>query len=128
EPWVFINNAGYNYLRAGENLAYGFATSGDTISGWMNSPTHRNNMLDTAFVEVGFGFANSENFNDSGPETVVVAMYAKPQVLSAGSTVPAANQDPAPQTTQSADSASQPQASATTKETEVVPVAATTDL
>src|SRR5688572_11912371 len=24
EPWTFITNAGYSYIRAGENLAYGF--------------------------------------------------------------------------------------------------------
>lgn len=83
EPWIFVSNAGYKYLRAGENLAYGFGTSDDTIMGWMNSTTHRDNMLDGAFTDVGFGFANGQNFNDSGPETVVVAMYGKPQVLAA---------------------------------------------
>lgn len=83
EPWVFINNAGYKYLKAGENLAYGFDTSDSTIIGWMNSPAHRDNLLDTSFSEVGFGFANGQNFNNSGPETVVVAMYGKPQVLAA---------------------------------------------
>lgn len=77
-PWVFFSNAGYSYQKAGENLAYGFATSSDTVSGWMNSPSHRDNLLDSNFSEVGFGYANSSNFNGSGPETVVVAMYGKP--------------------------------------------------
>ncbi len=81
EPWVFISNAGYDYQKAGENLAYGFATSTETVTGWMNSPSHRQNMLDSNYVEVGFGFANSSNYNSSGPETVVVAMYGKPQTL-----------------------------------------------
>lgn len=83
EPWVFVDNAGYKYLKAGENLAYGFNDSDSTVTGWMNSPSHRSNMLDSAFTEVGFGFANSANFNGSGPETVVVAMYGKPQTLAA---------------------------------------------
>lgn len=81
EPWVFVNNAGYKYLKAGENLAYGFSDSTATVTGWMNSPSHKANMLDSAFNEVGFGYANSADFNGSGPETVVVAMYAKPQTL-----------------------------------------------
>jgi hypothetical protein len=98
EPWVFITNAGYDYVKAGENLAYGFATSSDTVTGWMNSPTHRANLLDPDFVDVGFGFANSNNFNNSGPETVVVAMYGKPRVLSAGSTQPVAPPPSAPVT------------------------------
>ncbi len=81
EPWVFVQAAGYQYQKAGENLAYGFLTSSDTVVGWMNSPTHKANMLDGSFTDVGFGFANGENFNNSGPETVVVAMYGRPQTL-----------------------------------------------
>lgn len=83
EPWVFVSNAGYQYIKAGENLAYGFLTSNETVNGWMNSPTHRNNLLDGAFSEVGFGFMNANNFNSSGPETVVVAMYGSPKTLAA---------------------------------------------
>lgn len=78
EPWVFIQSAGYSYQKAGENLAYGFNTSRDTVVGWMNSPSHRANLLDTAYQEVGFGFANVKDYNKSGPETVVVAMYGQP--------------------------------------------------
>jgi hypothetical protein len=77
-PWVFFAAAGYQYLKAGENLAYGFATSADTVTGWMNSPGHKANLLDGAFKDVGFGFANSTNFVGSGPVTVVVAMYGNP--------------------------------------------------
>ena len=81
QPWVFVSNAGYKYTKAGENLAYGFATSSDTVIGWMNSATHKANLLDSAFSEVGFGIANGSDYNQSGQETVVVAMYGQPQVL-----------------------------------------------
>lgn len=81
QPWFFINNAGYTYTKAGENLAYGFATSNDTVIGWMNSPTHKANLLDEVFTEVGFGFANSQDFNNDGNQTVVVAMYGQPKAL-----------------------------------------------
>lgn len=95
-PWVFINATGYSYTKAGENLAYGFASSADTVTGWMNSPPHKENLLDTAFTEVGFGYANSANFNNSGPETVVVAMYGKPTsapaAAAASPSTPAASQ------------------------------------
>src|SRR5260221_1447084 len=37
-PWVFIHNAGYNYIYAGENLARGFSTAQDTLNAWMASP------------------------------------------------------------------------------------------
>lgn len=78
EPWAFIQGSDYEYLKAGENLAYGFSSSKDTVGGWMNSTSHRENMLDNVYTEVGFGFANAQNFNNSGPETVVVAMYGQP--------------------------------------------------
>lgn len=93
EPWVFVDAVGYKYLKAGENLAYGFSDSNATVTGWMNSPSHKANMLDSAFTEVGFGFANSADYNNSGPETVVVAMYGKPQTLAASNPAPPA---PAP--------------------------------
>ena len=85
-PWTFIQATGYSYLKAGENLAYGYASSADTVTGWMNSAGHRANILDSSFSEVGFGYANSADFNNSGPETVVVAMYTQPRVLGASST------------------------------------------
>jgi uncharacterized protein YkwD len=78
EPWAFIQQADYSYQKAGENLAYGFDTSHNAVIGWMNSPSHRANLLDGAYKEVGFGFANAKNYNNSGPETVVVAMYGQP--------------------------------------------------
>lgn len=93
-PWVFFDAAGYSYEAAGENLAYGFDTSDAAITGWMNSPGHRANILNGVYTEVGFATANSANYQGTGPETIVVAMYAKPQVASA---VAAAPSTPAPQ-------------------------------
>lgn len=79
-PWYWITSAGYSYQTAGENLAYGFATASDTITGWMNSPSHRANILNTSYKEVGFGVINAPDYQGSGPETIVVAMYAEPYV------------------------------------------------
>jgi len=84
-PWVFFANAGYSYVTAGENLAYGFDNSNDTVVAWMNSPGHRANILNNSFVEVGFGIANSSNYQGTGPETIVVAMYGS---TVAGATAP----------------------------------------
>ena len=78
EPWVFISNAGYSYQQAGENLAYGFDSSSAVVQGWMDSPSHKANLLDPDYSEIGFGIANSANYQDRGPQTIVVAMYAMP--------------------------------------------------
>lgn len=87
QPWAFFDSAGYQYLSAGENLAYGFLTSNSTVTGWMNSPSHKANMLNGTFTDVGFGIANTDHYIydgvDHGPQTIVVAHYGKPKVASA---------------------------------------------
>lgn len=77
-PWTFIDRTTYAYQKAGENLAFGFRDSQSTVTAWMNSPGHRANILDASFQEVGFGFADSEDFTSNGPTTIVVAMYGRP--------------------------------------------------
>ncbi len=76
-PWVFVDAQGYPYQKIGENLAAGFSNESSTITGWMNSAAHRANMLDIAFTEVGFGYANNADYTSAGggPMTIVVAFY-----------------------------------------------------
>lgn len=52
-PWQFITAAGYKYIYAGENLARDFADAPAVVEAWMNSPTHRSNVLDKNFKEIG---------------------------------------------------------------------------
>lgn len=52
-PWSFINAAGYRYVTAGENLARDFGDAPSVVNAWMNSPTHRSNLLDKNFAEIG---------------------------------------------------------------------------
>ncbi len=84
-PWVFVDAQSYQYNKLGENLATGFKDSQATIDGWMASPEHKENMLDTAYSEVGFGYANIANYNAAGggPMTIVVAFYGQPVVEAA---------------------------------------------
>ena len=76
-PWVFVDAQGYAYQKIGENLAAGFTSESATVTGWMNSPSHKANMLDIAFKEVGFGYANNADYTSAGggPMTIVVAFY-----------------------------------------------------
>ncbi len=77
-PWTFIAKAGYDYQAAGENLAYGFRSADSAVTGWMNSPEHRANILNNNYQDVGFGVANADNYDGQGPVTVMVAMYGEP--------------------------------------------------
>lgn len=56
-PWFWISKAGYNYLYAGENLAVNFDNSNDVEDAWMNSPTHKANILSNKFTDIGIATA-----------------------------------------------------------------------
>ncbi len=45
--------AGYRWLRVGENIAKGQTTPREVVEGWMNSPHHRDNILNPDFTELG---------------------------------------------------------------------------
>jgi uncharacterized protein YkwD len=108
-PWSFMTAAGYNYQTAGENLAYGFDTASDVLSGWMNSADHRANILNTTYHDIGFGIVNIANYQNSGPETLVDAMYGS----LAGEAVIAAT--PQPQVTKTVSSSPSTQSTPTAK-------------
>ncbi|MDD6102254.1 MAG: CAP domain-containing protein [Clostridiales bacterium] len=46
---------GINYMCAGENIAAGYRSAKAVVDGWMNSPGHRANILNSDFTEIGVG-------------------------------------------------------------------------
>jgi hypothetical protein len=111
-PWIWVSAQGYAYQKLGQNLATGFSDEQATIDGWMNSPPHRENLLDPSFTEVGFGYANNPNYTAAGggPMTIVVAFYGQPQVLAANTPAATAPTSTPSQSTPAASTpVSQPQ-------------------
>lgn len=53
--WSFIAASGYDYSAAAENLAASNQGASAIVTGWMNSPGHRANLLNTTYQEVGYG-------------------------------------------------------------------------
>ena len=53
ETWVWFDKAGYEYLRAAENLAKNYKTDADMIQAWLDSPKHRENLLSDKYIEQG---------------------------------------------------------------------------
>lgn len=75
-PWVFINSAGYEYIYAGENLARNFNTAEEVVEAWMNSPTHRANILKSEYNDIGLAVINGKlNGEDT---TLVVQEFGTP--------------------------------------------------
>lgn len=81
EPWDFITTEGYDYSFAGENLAKGFVNADTVVTAWMNSASHRANVLNGNFNEVGIasGIVNL----DGKPATVTVEMFGKQKLVAA---------------------------------------------
>ncbi len=73
EPWVWIDESGYNYEKAGENLAKNFSSADATMAAWMASEPHRNNVLGAEYADVGFASVSGEL--EGEPATVIVAFY-----------------------------------------------------
>lgn len=50
-----FDDGGIVYSAAGENIAAGYASASDVMSGWMESPGHRANILNASYGKVGIG-------------------------------------------------------------------------
>ena len=75
-PWSFFQEVGYKYLYAGENLARDFMDSQAVVDAWMNSATHRDNVLNKNYQEIGLAVVNGTL---NGVETtLVVQMFGTP--------------------------------------------------
>lgn len=75
-PWNFILQEGYQYEYAGENLAKNFLFSDGVVKAWMDSKTHKENILRSEYSDMGFAVANGVL---NGEETtLVVQMFGKP--------------------------------------------------
>lgn len=56
-PWSWYQKEGYDYKYAGENLAINFFSAEEQHNAWMNSVTHRKNILNSNFQEIGVAVA-----------------------------------------------------------------------
>jgi len=49
------------WRRVGENIAAGCLTPQEVVTGWMNSPGHRANILSPEFTEIGIAYTVNPN-------------------------------------------------------------------
>lgn len=72
----WVREAGYNYSYIGENLAIDFITSEGIVKAWLNSSSHKKNLLNHQFSEIGIAVIESE-FNGQNT-TLVVQIFGAP--------------------------------------------------
>jgi len=72
----WIKESGYQYNYVGENLAINFVTDEGVIRAWLNSPTHKNNLLNENFSDIGVAVLNGKFQGNN--TTLVVQIFGSP--------------------------------------------------
>ncbi|MGB9637508.1 MAG: CAP domain-containing protein [Microgenomates group bacterium] len=75
-PWSFFADVGYKYQYAGENLARDFTDPDSVVQAWMNSPTHRENITNSHYQEIGVAVVNGTL--QGAQTTLVVQLFGTP--------------------------------------------------
>lgn len=57
-PFEMMESFDISYRAAGENIAAGYLSAQEVMTGWMNSDGHRKNILSPQFTHVGVGYMN----------------------------------------------------------------------
>lgn len=68
-PWDFMLGAGYKFTYAGENLAKNFSSADEVVKAWMASPTHRANLLNSKYQDIGIAVKEGTL---NGQQTILV--------------------------------------------------------
>ncbi len=79
-PWQFILQQNYDYIYAGENLAKDFENSNEVVQAWMNSPTHKANIINPKFSEIGIAVVSG--ILNGKESTVIVQMFGSRKTFS----------------------------------------------
>lgn len=78
-PWDFILGSGYKFTYAGENLAKNFYGSDQVVSAWMASPTHKENLLNSKYQDIGIAVV--EGVLNGQKTTLIVQMFGTTQSI-----------------------------------------------
>ena len=70
-PWFWFSQTDYNYKYAGENLAIGFFDSEEVYRAWLDSPSHKANLVNPNYREIGTAIASGFGQN----KAVVVVQF-----------------------------------------------------
>lgn len=78
-PWYWFKQANYNYHYAGENLAIDFIDAESLYSAWLSSPTHRANILNGKYKEIGLAVLSGKV---NGHQTTIAVQHFGTQFAS----------------------------------------------
>lgn len=73
DPWTFFKEVGYHYLYAGENLARDFRDPESVTEAWMNSPSHKENLMNSKYQDIGVAVV--DGYLQGVETTLVVQLF-----------------------------------------------------
>ncbi|MFZ2299641.1 MAG: CAP domain-containing protein [Candidatus Moraniibacteriota bacterium] len=85
-PWAWIKQSGYQYKAAGENLAINFDSAKEQHGAWMKSSTHRANILNATYKEIGVAVVKGKI--DGQESVVTVEFFGTPIYVAADRAAP----------------------------------------
>ena len=71
---MFIRQSGYSYCLAGENLGFAQTSAAEVVQDWMNSPSHRANVLKDKYREIGVAVVRGR-YKGVEDVTIIVQMF-----------------------------------------------------
>ncbi len=89
-PWSWFTSEGYDFTATGENLAIDFADAAEVVAAWMKSSTHRRNILNVAYRDIGVAVVDgvmdsvrdgASNGMDGKVTTAVVQFFGRRENL-----------------------------------------------
>lgn len=91
----WIEEAGYKYQIIGENLAVGYDTNKDVMKAWMDSSSHRNNILNKKYREIGI--VVKHNKIGENKQILIVQIFGSPRILKLSELFSGFNNTPLPE-------------------------------
>lgn len=94
KPWSFLKQVGYDYQAAGENLAMDFTDAASVHTAFMNSPSHKKNIMNEKYTEMGIGVLAGKI---DGKDTILLVEYfGRPYEITAVEPAPQPTPQPKP--------------------------------
>jgi len=75
--FTILDDYDVEYTCAGENIAAGYQSATSVMSGWMNSPGHKRNILGSSYTHIGIGYATGGYYGKNWTQLLVGSCKVK---------------------------------------------------
>jgi uncharacterized protein YkwD len=80
ESWYLLEQVGYHFEKAGENLSFGYTTEWSIFTEWQKSPEHNAQMLKPEYEHMGLA-ADCHTYAQASKKTCIVVLHFGKQKL-----------------------------------------------